>query len=212
MEERSSKYQIEISRNGKKVPVVNGVYLHSIYNPIKEAEAFSEEHGEKLRSKNLVLVLGLGFGYHIDEIEKKLKDAHGDNYQIQILEPSSQMVNHFNREVGFTSKHVSIIKSASVEDIFSSWDVVSFLMKKPLILKHDSSFSLEKKYFTEFLSYKAPIETNKIATLLTEASANLISGFNSPTLPDLMRETDTLNKFGTKESYLLKAFNHICHL
>ena len=31
MDERNSKYELQASRNGLTVPVINGVYLHSIY-------------------------------------------------------------------------------------------------------------------------------------------------------------------------------------
>jgi hypothetical protein len=47
MEERKKQYEIKTSRNGLTVPVVNGIHLHSIYNPIKEAEAFATSFKEK---------------------------------------------------------------------------------------------------------------------------------------------------------------------
>lgn len=212
MEERSSNYQIEISRNGQKVPVVNGVYLHSIYNPTKEAEAFATEHEEKLVSKNHVLILGLGFGYHVLEIEKKLQQFHGENYKIIVLEPSAQIVNDFNKEVGFKSSNISIISSDSVQNIFSNWTFVSFLMTRPLTLKHDSSFSLRKKFFTSFLSYQAPTNVKDISPLLNKSSTSLISHSAHKSIPAMLQESSEQTTFKTKEDYLLKAFNHICNI
>ena len=37
-------YEIKTSRTEQKIPVVNGVHLHSIYNPFKEAEALIEQN------------------------------------------------------------------------------------------------------------------------------------------------------------------------
>ena len=54
-----TSYEIKHSRTEQKVPIVNGVHLHSIYNPDKEAESLLNAQIENLKNKNEVLILGL---------------------------------------------------------------------------------------------------------------------------------------------------------
>ena len=43
--------ELQSSRNGLSIPVINGVYLHSMYNPQKEAQAFAEKHEATLKKE-----------------------------------------------------------------------------------------------------------------------------------------------------------------
>ena len=52
MEESNRQCEFKVSRNGLTVPVVRGVHLHSIYNPMKEAEAFAQGYEDILEEKN----------------------------------------------------------------------------------------------------------------------------------------------------------------
>ena len=70
MDERNSTISLEVARNGSPVPTINGIYLHSIYDPEKEADAFVETYERQLTQKNHVLILGLGFGYHVEKISR----------------------------------------------------------------------------------------------------------------------------------------------
>ena len=84
-------YEVKNSRTDQKVPVVNGVHLHSIYNPFKEAQALVEKYADQLTHKNEVLILGLGFAYHVNEIINYMTRVHGDNFRIVIVEPNAQI-------------------------------------------------------------------------------------------------------------------------
>ena len=95
MEERNNQYEFKTSRNGLKVPVIKGIHLHSIYNPIKEAEAFAQGYEDTIKAKNKILILGLGFGYHIEEVAKLLNQYH-EKYEVIVLEPNSKLVEEFN--------------------------------------------------------------------------------------------------------------------
>jgi hypothetical protein len=168
MEERKKQYEIKTSRNGLTVPVVNGIHLHSIYNPIKEAEAFATSFKDTLKENNNILVLGLGFGYHIEEIAKSLSSMH-ENYSIVILESNQELVQEFNKKRNFEDKNIRIFSCnpGKVDCLFVDLEFISFLRVKPSIIKHDPSFNLEKKFFMEFLKYKAPTEISEYFDLLT---------------------------------------------
>ncbi|MEI8346869.1 MAG: hypothetical protein WCG27_05350, partial [Pseudomonadota bacterium] len=62
-----STFEIKYSKTNHPIPVINGVHLHSVYNPIKEAETFISKQEKILKEKNHILFLGLGFGHHIDQ-------------------------------------------------------------------------------------------------------------------------------------------------
>jgi uncharacterized phage-like protein YoqJ len=155
MEEQNSLYELIKSRNGLTVPVINGVHLHSIYNPVKEAEAFAKGYEEVLMSKNSVLILGLGFGYHVEEVAKILSNNH-DNYKVIVVEPNTKLVEDFNEKRKFEDANISIINPLDVSELFEDQTFIKFLIHKPCIIKHDASFNLDKKFYTDFLTYNAP--------------------------------------------------------
>lgn len=71
-ETRRGNKTIWIENDGKKL------YLHSKYNPIREAEAIIEEY-EGIESDTTVIFYGTGLGYHIDLFLQKHPDV---NYYI----------------------------------------------------------------------------------------------------------------------------------
>ncbi|QPJ66026.1 MAG: glycosyltransferase [Candidatus Nitrohelix vancouverensis] len=74
---------VETSKDGYPVPKINGVYLHSAYKPLEEAR--KSVHIGELAEDQRVVVLGLGFGYHVHEL---LMQTDGS---ITVIEPSLQL-------------------------------------------------------------------------------------------------------------------------
>lgn len=78
----NSLFQIEETRRGDKtISIEKGdkkLYLHSRYNPIREAEAIIEEY-EGMEPDTTVIFYGTGLGYHIDLFLQKHPDV---NYYI----------------------------------------------------------------------------------------------------------------------------------
>lgn len=154
MEELNSLYQLIKSRNELTVPVIRGVHLHSKYNPIKEAKAFANGFADSIAKKNHILVFGLGFGYHIDEIANLCTQLH-QHYEIRVIEPNKKLVEDFCSIRPFENSNIKIICEESTNHLFETTDFVQFLLKKPCIIKHDSSFNLQKEYYSKFLTYTA---------------------------------------------------------
>lgn len=65
-------YELEKAKNGNYTLKYDGKYIHSKYNPIKEAEQFINSNMELLQ-KDKIVVYGIGLGYHINEILKNTK-------------------------------------------------------------------------------------------------------------------------------------------
>lgn len=86
----NSLFQIEETRRGDKTISIEKdnrkLYLHSRYNPIREAEAIIEEY-EGIEPDTTVIFYGTGLGYHIDLFLQKHPDI---NYYI--YEPIPEML------------------------------------------------------------------------------------------------------------------------
>jgi len=172
-------YEIKMSRTGKQIPVVNDVHLHSIYNPIKEAEGLIENHLEILKIKKEVLILGLGFGYHVNEVIEKLSIFHGDNFRVIVIDPNHQVYNdciHLNL---LNKKNLLVYPGLSPSELYGDLDLVHFLLRKPAIIAHPPSYNLYQSYFKTILSYEAPKRVDAIANVISNvAIKNYLNSFD----------------------------------
>ena len=59
MEEfKFESFKVKSSKSGHIIPVVNGVHLHSTYDPIKEAKSMVEKYYKNFKENKNVLVFG----------------------------------------------------------------------------------------------------------------------------------------------------------
>ncbi len=159
-----TSYEIKTSRTDQKVPVVNNVHLHSIYNPFKEAETFVNTNLESLKNKNEVLILGLGFGYHVNYTVEKLIEFHGDNYRVVVIEPNAQVYQDCLNLDLLSNKNILVYAGFTPKELYSDINLIHFLLDKPTMLAHPASFNLYQKYFKDILTFQAPtsnIEVNQ---------------------------------------------------
>ncbi|NOT79447.1 MAG: hypothetical protein HOP07_10685 [Bacteriovoracaceae bacterium] len=157
-----SSYEIRTSRTEQKVPVVNGVHLHSIYNPFKEAESLIESHLEVFKNKNEVLILGLGFGYHVNFAIEKLQELYGDNFKIIVIDPNRQVYEDGLRLDLINKKNLLIYSGYNSKELYSDLDLIHFLLRKPAMIAHPASFNLYQVYFKDFLTFEAPTKIEDI--------------------------------------------------
>jgi hypothetical protein len=199
---------IKTSRNGLPVPVVKGIHLHSVYNPAKEAEAFAEKYVDTIKTNNHVLVLGLGFGYHIDQIEKILSENH-EHFNILVLEPNKEIAEGFKTFRAFKNTHITIINHDQVETLFESSEFINFLRQKPAIIKHDPSFNLEKSFYTNFLKYKAPTNVSKYVSSLSDILQMYLTDFDNLEKPitDVISEIKNSRGIKNRFDFGLLAFD-----
>ena len=208
MDERNSQYELQRSRNGLTVPVINGVFLHSIYNPVKEAEAFIESQLENLKYKNKILILGLGFGYHVEEVEKKLESFHKE-YEIIVLEPNKRLIEDYIASTPIGKRNIKIISKEKVKELFNDWNFISYLMQKPCIIKHDASFVINRDFYTKFLAYQAPKDIINFKSILNETSESFFSKDVGKTFDSYVDSIKEGSHVESKESFMLLALNEI---
>lgn len=170
------KYEIKMAKNGSKIPVVNDVHLHSVYDPQKESLQLIRRQSEHWNNKRDVLVFGLGFGYHVQAIADYLENKPG-SYNIVVIEPNTKVASDCV-ELGLVDpKKFYLCSGYTPQDIYSNRDLIDFLLRKPAMFSHPPSFNLYNDYFKRMLSYKAPKELENISKQFQ--SAELRSYFSS---------------------------------
>lgn len=195
---KTSSYEVRTSRTEQKIPVVNGVHLHSIYNPFKEAETLVETHTEALKNKNEVLVLGLGFGYHVNAIIEKLTQFHGEDFKVIVIEPNVQVYDDCIAFNLLNKKNVLVYTGFKPKELYCDIDLIHFLLEKPAMIAHPASYNLYQYYFKTILTYEAPQSLESIKGFVNSPEVKkYLDGFNSESTLDniLFREVPNKSHF-----------------
>lgn len=99
-------FEIEDSKTGIKTIKYNNRYIHSKYDPKREAENFANGNLELIK-KPVITLYGLGLGYHIIEIAKKMKE----DSILYVFEWNDELVEYckkYNNSI-FNYKNIKII-------------------------------------------------------------------------------------------------------
>jgi spore maturation protein CgeB len=77
---------IQTAKDGNPVPHWDGYQLHSIYDPIKEGNGFAEQFLSTMDNYHKpLLVLGLGFGYHILPLLDKFQTIYVAESNLELI-------------------------------------------------------------------------------------------------------------------------------
>ncbi|EQC43521.1 hypothetical protein [Bacteriovorax sp. Seq25_V] len=205
-------YEIKTSRNNLKVPVINNVHLHSVYNPAKEAQAIVSTYDERLQNNKHVLVFGLGFAYHVYEICRKLESYHGNDYQVVVIEPNEEVYRDCIANHLFPNKNIKVFSGEDLETIYSDITLAKFLITKPVMVSHPPSFNLYSDYFKSFLNYEASSLVKDVAMNITnrELKSYLYTDADAQSLDSFIQE-NVLSKPALTNNldHLLLAYTHL---
>ena len=208
MEKNNLKYRVVTSKTDLLVPQIDGIYLHSMYDPEKEAAGFARIHERTLKSKKNIIVLGLGFGYHIDAIAETMA-RHHTKFKVIVLEPNSELYADFHNKRGFKSANILAIHTKNIDSLFQREDFIEFLLTRPAIIKHDASFSLEKEFFSGLLQHQASEKIKSLVDISKHGHHffNALDSENS--IETEMNSWQSRGLTFTKQQRLLLAFNEI---
>lgn len=208
-DDNQNTIEIRESKTGHPVPVVNGVHLHSSYNPTKEAEAFVEKFHDQLCDHKYVLVLGLGFAYHIDRIVYRMKRIWGDDYQIMVIDPilqTEELLNE-NRSIDF-GKRVIIHSGLKVSEVYDNRDIVDFLSLKPTVVPHTASFNLFQDYFKSLMSFNAKNDLDSISSHVQDPDfKKYLMSFGSKSYYELVNSINSKKDNWNKWDFLILSLN-----
>lgn len=174
--------ETERTKSGLVTIKYNNKYIHSKYDPIREAEQLVDAN-IKLLSKSVIAVYGLGLGYHVDAIVKKNSSKH----IVYVFEYNMDLVKYckeINNNV-FKHENVNIIGS---DDAKFYEKLADCLGKAEDIIIHRAS--LETIKFTNESLYN----------LIDDYSLVKQSDENNEKLAELSKENF---EFNTKQNYKL---------
>jgi len=156
------------TRKGLPVPVVNvsgkKLSVHSRFDPVKEAERFSE--GIDPEKHDLYIVFGFGFAYHIEQIITRT----GVDSTVLVVERNAAMIRKAmeNRDLAFLLRDERLIilvdpKEDDIADVLKGRS-----SRRASFLTHRGSYHLDPDYYSNLngiaRSYLSTKEVN-IATL-----------------------------------------------
>lgn len=129
---------------------INGITVHSVYDPLAEAQKWARQIIEKIDNEGKVdkiVVFGLGSGYHLEALFNELKNRFGVNYKIEIevIEPSFESYDFIRRNFNIyeLSQKINLnVLDAKSEEL------------SPLELAEKIGFNNSSVLFCELQSYK----------------------------------------------------------
>lgn len=178
------------SKSGVKTIKKNGVAIHSLYDPIKEAKTIVESL--KLQGDNVYLfvVLGVGLGYHIEIIKSEFP-----NSIILPLELDDDIALNYLSNIG-----KFLITSHNVNDIYTFLNFVDFMQVRDVkfvILPGSYRLNAEKyKVVSEDIHR---IVKAKFSDLLTRVN------FDKLWVKNIFLNLPNLARFGSLSEKELKA-------
>ncbi|WP_374963809.1 motility associated factor glycosyltransferase family protein [Lysinibacillus sp. RS5] len=107
-----SKYYIEYlnTKNGEKTVKINDYFLHSKYNPSKEASDFADKN---FKPERLQLIYGYGAGHFVKAIQKKAKNGE----KIIVIEPILSIVDELKDLIVISASSEAAIREKLDENI-----------------------------------------------------------------------------------------------
>ncbi len=144
--------QLKTTKTKCLTPCIGDLALHSLIDPVREAEVLASNYFSHLSKNSRVLVLGLGFAYHIFEIEKVLSLKHED-YQITVIESNKRLVEVFRKYHPDFKHH--IYTDNEPLHLFHQYELASFLIQKPSLVLHPQSYKSNSSFYRDFLSRRS---------------------------------------------------------
>ena len=202
-----SKLEIKNSKTGLPIAVYDGVHLHSIYNPVKEAQDFAAKQIKIDETNRNILILGFGFGYHVKEIEKKMSSIFGEDFTILVVETKKELLEKFKAASPFGfGKNVHFFFGKTVNDFYNQVQYVDFLCLKPKTIPHYPSFNLSTSFFKNFLSFNASTKLQNIAKLVKDQKVSDYILNSMDTIIDLNQNIKKIEKEKSSPSHMDQIF------
>lgn len=206
-----TEIEFRISKTGHLVPIVDQVFMHSIYDPIKEAEVYVESHISEIENNACHLILGLGFGYHAFKVLEKLKSLHGKNAKVIVIEANKKLVERFISYANDKNILVDFnIFTGDVSSIYANDIMLNFLLKRPQVLVHRASFQKDKEYYQQILQYTAQQSVKSYWKILRPGMKEYLKDFAEAdlTIEELTQQRSEEKVFKTQD-YFFQFINAV---
>lgn len=210
MTHSTSPLQVIQSKSGHPIPVFNQIYLHSEYDPVKEAKKFADEYDGIIAKNSHLIVYGLGFAYHLTELVNRLIACHGAKARITVVEPNQDLIESFQEHNFPLSKIVSIFSTKDITQLFKQEDFIAAISQKPAVIKHPQSYSIHHTFFDALENFQISQDLKSTRTSLKDFSVRKELGRYSQqsTLQDIYRSTKNHEHW---MDHLMASFGEIAY-
>jgi hypothetical protein len=133
------------SRTNSWVPLVEGTLLHSSVDPEREAENFIASEWDNLKNVRSVIVLGLGGGFHVQELLKRKA------FDVVVIEASKNLVVQIGEKNPHILETMTLLAGLATDLIFKDSDILVACSRSFTVLKHPASFRLQHFYYAAIL-------------------------------------------------------------
>lgn len=181
--------EIVQSKTGHPIPKINGTFVHSAYDPIKEANTFINSHKSIIENQNVLLVMAHGFGYHVEVLAKLIKD-NPEKY-IFVIEPDLGLFKKSLQyhDITWMLDKVTFIVGYSIHDLFNIPGFYKILNVAPYTIGYRPAINVNKEYFEEFVARRS---SNLVEHLVLEADedeglVNILNRFKQEETLDMRR-------------------------
>lgn len=137
----SPDLEVATAKSGEKVPVVDGRALHSTYRPAEEGSRFIA--AQSLDSCRAAVVLGLGFGYHLDSLLQRSIPVVVVERRLDILRAAMQA-----RDLERILSNVTLLCGAPPASVATVDAVAEAALSGALgVISHEPSVRLAAEYY-----------------------------------------------------------------
>jgi spore maturation protein CgeB len=134
---RNSENGLEVvqAKNGMPSLRIQKTCIHSLYDPVKEAEAWARHYADEINQAESLCVFGFGLGYHLLEL------CECTDKEITVFEPRSDILKKAFETIDLTSilSRIRIVIDGNILPGKCSFEV----------LHHKPSVNLNPEYFNE---------------------------------------------------------------
>ncbi len=143
-DEEGGAFTILDAKNGMPTARVQEQWLHSAYDPMKEAYTWAEREMHEPQAGEAILIIGVGLLYHIEALKKKIPDTQS----ILVLVPDlRELVDALSvRVLDGWGEHIQWLWGECKEVA----DYVSQSSSRIHMIRHDPSAAIHEQYIREF--------------------------------------------------------------
>ncbi len=140
-----------------------GKFLHSQYNPLKEAEIEISRY-KNIENKNIIFILGAGLGYILYPLLKKINK----NCKIIIIEKENYFKDYIKKNF---SNYLNLIKFINTDEEIENLilNLKEIELDNILFIENKILLSIEKEYYQRIKNKILSLLKNYIANITTTA-------------------------------------------
>ncbi|MCA9472040.1 MAG: glycosyltransferase [Nitrospirales bacterium] len=142
--ERGGALKVEDAKNGMLTAKAGGQWIHSAYDPLKEANTWAEGVVAKIQPDEIPLIMGVGLLYHVEALQQQI--AHATSILVLVPDLRELYDALSVRALGRWGERIQWLWGES-QDVAAS---VSQTHARLHLIRHEPSSALHEEYIRTF--------------------------------------------------------------